>query len=106
MSKDQKILNEIILKAWEDDTFKQSLIQDPIKTIEETFNKKLKLPEGKNLVVKDQTSGEVVYINIPQKLKNVELTEEQLEAVAGGVHGPEGCTPSPFPIPILEDWFV
>ena len=44
------------------------------------------MPEGKTLVVRDQTSEETVYINIPAEnaMEDVELNEEQLEAVAGG----------------------
>ncbi len=50
------------------------------------------MPEGKTIIVKDQTDASTVYINIPaeQKMDDVELNEEQLEAVAGG-RGKLGC---------------
>lgn len=77
-------------KAWEDKTFKKELIADPINTIEKLTGKRINLPKGKTLVVKDQTDETVVYINIPAKLNldDVELNEEQLEAVAGGADSP------------------
>lgn len=47
--------------------------------------KKLNLPEGKTLVVRDQTEEDTVYINIPAAPEvDSELNEEQLEAVSGG----------------------
>jgi hypothetical protein len=50
--------------------------------------------------VRDQTSAETLYINIPGKadVEDVELNEEQLEAVAGG------CWDGPNPvIDIIKD---
>jgi hypothetical protein len=46
----------------------------------------MNIPTGKTLVVRDQTDESTVYINIPANinLEDVELNEEQLEAVAGG----------------------
>ncbi|QVY64636.1 NHLP leader peptide family RiPP precursor [Polaribacter sp. Q13] len=86
ITKSQKLLQSIIQKAWEDEAFKQELIANPVKVIEELTGEKINLPEDKTLVVKDQTDDSVIYINIPAKLNldDVELTEEQLEAVAGG----------------------
>ena len=72
------------------------------------------MPEGKTLVVRDQTDESAVYINIPAKQQlDAELSEEQLSAVAGGEGiwaGPDGggCIPafppkrySPFPKDVI-----
>ncbi|WP_299833571.1 NHLP leader peptide family RiPP precursor [uncultured Tenacibaculum sp.] len=85
-TKDQELFQKIIVKAWEDDTFKQGLISNPINAIEGLTGEKLSVKEGKKLKVFDQTEKDVVYLNIPVKpdIENLELTEEQLEAVAGG----------------------
>jgi uncharacterized protein YlzI (FlbEa/FlbD family) len=82
----QKVYGEIVQKAWEDDQFKSNLMTNPIETIEKFTGNKINLPEGKTLVVKDQTDEAMVYLNIPRKVNfdNLELTDEQLEAVAGG----------------------
>ena len=90
ISKEQKLFQEVVNKAWEDATFKQELITNPVKAIEKLTGERINLPEGKTIVVRDQTSESTVYINIPaeQKLDNVELNEEQLEAVAGGIWDP------------------
>jgi len=50
--------------------------------------------------VRDQTDESTVYINIPTKpnTEDVELNEDQLEAVAGGKANWDVFTPSPsFP---------
>ncbi len=82
----QEIIESVISKAWEDATFKKELIADPIKTIEKLTGVKIVLPEGKNLIITDQTDKANIYVNIPvePEIENMELTEEQLETVAGG----------------------
>lgn len=85
LTNEQKLYAEIVQKAWEDDEFKKELVANPIEAIEKFTGGKLNLPEGKTIVVRDQTAEDTVYINIPQKREvDAELNEEQLEAVAGG----------------------
>jgi predicted aminopeptidase len=108
-TQEQKLYAEIVQKAWEDASFKEELVANPVATIEKFTGKKMNLPEGKTLVVRDQTDESTVYINIPATPKlsvDTELNEDQLEAVAGGV-GPGGCIPGgPWIIPTFpEDIF-
>ena len=103
-TQEQKSYAAIVQKAWESPEFKNELTANPVAAIEKLTGKKMTLPEGKTLVVRDQTDESTVYINIPAKPENtsdVELNEEQLELVAGGViDGPGGgCIPNPFPWP-------
>ena len=93
-TEEQKLMQEIVQQAWENKVFKEKLIQNPVAVIEELTGKKLQLPEGKTIVVRDQTDESTVYINIPaeQKMDNVELNEEQLESVSGGA----SLLPDPF----------
>ncbi len=98
LTKEQKLFQTIIQKAWEDAAFKQELIANPINAIENLTGKRVKLPEGKTIVVKDQTDDSVVYINIPAEsnMDDMELSEEQLEIIAGGgeINDPVFQTPS------------
>ncbi len=85
LTEKQKMYNEIVQKAWEDEDFKKALLENPVATIENFTGKKLNLPEGKTLEVRDQTSESTVYINIPAMPEvDAELSEKELEAVSGG----------------------
>lgn len=86
LTREQKLFKSIIIKAREDESFKAALVENPMQAIENFTGEKINLPEGKELVIRDQTTEGVIYINIPaeQKMDDVELNEEQLEAVAGG----------------------
>lgn len=76
---------EIVTKAWEDETFKKQLIDNPIETIKKVTENHLDFV-SKKVVVEDQTDKNKIYLNLPQKLdfENMELSEEQLEKIAGG----------------------
>ena len=102
-TQDQKVYAEIVQKAWEDAEFKKELLSNPVAAIEKLTGKKLNLPEGKTLVVRDQTDDATIYINIPSKVElDAELNEEQLEAVAGGaIWPPTGTGLPPWIIPTL-----
>ena len=99
ITKEQQIFQQVINEAWENEAFKTELMAAPVAAIEKLTGEKLHLPEGKTLVVRDQTDEATVYINIPaeEKLDDVELDEAQLEAVSGGVIDIKKLLrPSPF----------
>jgi len=85
LTKEQEVLQQVINEAWKNETFKAELLVNPVAAIENLTGEKLDL-KGKKLFVRDQTDEKTIYINIPQEqnLEDVELNEEQLEAVAGG----------------------
>lgn len=84
--KKQEIIQAIISKAWEDSNFRKELIANPVAMIERLSGVKVVVPEGKTLVIADQTDKSKIYMNIPAEpeIENMELTEEQLESIAGG----------------------
>jgi hypothetical protein len=86
VEKTKKFYEDIISKAWEDDNFKNLLVSNPEAAISEFVGKDVAFPEGTKIEVNDQTNEDVVYINIPHNPNKgeVELTDEQLELVAGG----------------------
>lgn len=82
----EEVLKQIISKAWEDLNFRKELIADPINTIQNYTGAKVILPEGKELIILDQTDKNKVFVNIPSEpdFEDVELSEDQLEIIAGG----------------------
>ena len=95
ITKSQQLLQQVVTEAWENADFKKKLLADPVNAIEELTGEKLNIPEGKKFVVKDQTDASTVYFNIPTepKIEDLELSEEQLEAVAGGSSWPTWTHP-------------
>ncbi|TCP24023.1 putative ribosomally synthesized peptide [Tenacibaculum skagerrakense] len=98
----EELFQKVISEAWENETFKKELLENPVEAIEKLTGKTLQIPEGKKFLVRDQSDELNVYINIPanRTVEDAELNEEQLELVAGGITG-DGCVigfPNPFDI--------
>ena len=86
LTKEQKLLQDIVYKAWDDKAFKQELVANPVKAIETLIGRPVNLPKDKTIVVQDQTNDAIVYINIPSNpnMDDMELNEQQLDIIAGG----------------------
>ena len=106
LTRAQEVLQQVINEAWENETFKTELMANPLVAIEKLTGQQLDLKD-KELVVRDQTDENTIYINIPaeEHLEDLELTEEQLEAVAGGKLLTDVIgygDPRPFPFDIFK----
>ncbi len=87
ITQEQKMFAGVVQRAWEDADFKKALVSNPVETIESFIGYKIVIPQGQTFVVKDQSDESTVYFNIPRQVDydNLQLTEEQLEMVAGGL---------------------
>jgi hypothetical protein len=85
-TQEQKLVHSIVQKAWSDNKFKNELLANPLEAIQQLAGKQLKLPEGKSIVVQDQSDSSIIFINIPTEpdMDDMELNEDQLEYIAGG----------------------
>ena len=84
--KEEQVLQKVVEEAWTNPSFKKALVASPIKAIESLTGVKVNLPDGKTLMVFDQSNPDIVCINIPVQpnFDDVELTDADLEIVAGG----------------------
>jgi hypothetical protein len=92
LTEDKKeFARKIIGKALSDSEFKERLMEDSASAIRE-IHPDYNLAENTHLEVIDQTKLGTIYINISAlefvlyggNIEDIELTPEQLEAVAGG----------------------
>jgi hypothetical protein len=80
-----ELIQTLAQKAWENSAFKNQLVNDPIPTIE--YATGIEISTDKKVVVEDQTDESIIYLNIPTEpnFEELELTEDQLEMVSGGI---------------------
>jgi hypothetical protein len=82
---------QLIEKAWKDDAFRQALRTDPRGAVESALGSKL--PAGLQVKVVAE-SADTFYLVLPANPDRApagELTDQQLDAVAGGWTGEESC---------------
>lgn len=101
LTKEQEILQKVLSEAWTNPSFKQELIASPQAAVKRLTGETFTLPAGKTLEVYDQSKSDVLYLNIPEApdMDNVELTDKELEMVAGGKMPPrviKGCLAKPM----------
>ena len=73
-----KAYGRVVAKAWSDAAFKQRLVADPAAVLKAEG---VAIPEGTELRLVENTD-KFVYLTLPAK--PAELSDEQLEGVAGG----------------------
>jgi Nitrile hydratase, alpha chain len=82
---------QLIEKAWKDDAFRQALVSDPRGAVEKELGGQL--PAGLQVKVLAETS-DTFYLVLPANPDRApagELTDQQLEAVAGGAWTDPTC---------------
>ena len=79
----KKALADVRTKAINDKAFMAELIDNPRNAL---ASMGISLPPETDLVVSDQTDESFVYLNLPPKqvVDSMELSDEQMEQVAGG----------------------
>ena len=85
-SSGQDLNDSIVNEALTNDEFKNQLIDNPRKAINQFANGEYYLSEDLNVIVHDESDTNFIYFNIPAKIDmdDIELSNEELEIVAGG----------------------
>ena len=86
----QEKWNTIFDECNKNEKFRNAFITNPQQTLEKVLGEPLKIGQFK-LLVNDQAESSTIYINLPPSLDNLELTEEELETVAGGYTDTNVC---------------
>jgi hypothetical protein len=90
MSQRQQLEQLLIEKAIKDDSFRKQLVENPGATIEAETG--MKIPETMKIVILEE-DPKTVYLILPAKSMesaDMELSETELESVAGGTGGTGG----------------
>jgi hypothetical protein len=82
-----RIMNRIIAKAWADDAFKERLLTDSRRVLEEEG---IPVPPGVEVKVVEQTDTQF-YVVLPKKPTDSELIEELGNREAAGYGGNGGA---------------
>ena len=87
IQKGNELISSLIQKALESASFKDKLVSNPLETINQFTENTISLVGKQHIVVEDQTDSNTIYFNIPSRpnFNELELTEEQLEMVSGGI---------------------
>lgn len=81
---------KIIATAWQDDAFRKRLLSDPKGLFEERLN--IKLPPSLQISVHEETENRLYFVIPAKPLAKVgELSDQDLEKVAGGVVAPRSA---------------
>ena len=74
-------MQQIIAKCWSDEAFKEKLVADPHSTL---VAEGVEIPEGVNINVLSNTA-DTFHLVIPSMPDDTELSDEELDGVAGGI---------------------
>lgn len=80
----EQIIASLVAKAWQDDNFKNEFISNPKAVIQRETGKEV--PGDVQINVLEETPNQIYFVipNKPDVNSSEELSDEALEAVAGG----------------------
>jgi hypothetical protein len=83
----------LIEKSWSDQAFRERLLRDPKLTLTQELG--IEFPPGAEIEVLEETTMKK-YLVLPEPATG-DLSDEELESVAGGIRAADGTTSSVYP---------
>jgi hypothetical protein len=80
----KEMFGDLMAKAWKDEAFKAKLLADPVKAM---LDEGIPVPPGVKIQMHENTENVTHFVLPPKPL--AEISDEQLERIAGGSTG--GC---------------
>ena len=80
----QQLIAPLVERTYTDAAFKAEFIANPSEVIQRETGASFELPEKVDFVVLDQSNPYAVYIPLPVNEESIELSDEELELIAGG----------------------
>lgn len=77
MPSEKELREQIITKAWSDQAFKESLLENPKAAIEEAFG--IMVPDGVNIAVLEETN-EHLYLVLPKNPTEIRALSDTVNA--------------------------
>jgi len=81
MEQSQKAWGKVVARAWSDELFKKRLLANPVAVLKENG---IEVP-GKAAIKIVEDSAKTIHLILPER--PAELSEAELEQVAGGIKG-------------------
>jgi hypothetical protein len=88
-----KLWGKLVAQSWADQTLRKRLISDPSAVMKEHG---LPVPPGVQVKIVENTAS-VVYLPIPAKPSQSELSEAELNLMARAIVGNDSCSVTYFP---------
>lgn len=80
------VIATALIKAWEDEQFKEALVANPLDVIEKLTGERLNFKKAITITAFETTNPNSFELELPAYLEtgDVELNEKELEMVTGG----------------------
>lgn len=80
----QTLIEPLVQRTYGDPVFKEEFITHPKEVIRRETGLEVDLPDNWRFVVNDQSNPFSLYIHLHVREDDIELTDDELEVVAGG----------------------
>ena len=86
------LIEPLVQRTYQDPAFKAEFMENPLEVIRNEAGIDFEIPEKSRFVVIDKSDPHALYITLPVNEDSLELTDEELELIAGGTDSTNSAT--------------